>query len=116
MPVPARNDEQTIPEVIGDLKELTIAYAKQETVDPLKGLGRYIGFGIAGSVCLSIGVVVLAIAILRALQTQTDTALTGNLSWIPYLVALAFIGVVAGLAIRAISKDTRERRQDEEAT
>jgi len=114
--VPARNDEQSITEVFGDLKELTIAYAKQETVDPLKGLGRFIGFGVAGSICLSIGVILLAIAILRALQTQTGAHLGGNLSWLPYLAAFAWCALWIGLSIYAISKDAREHRNDEELT
>ena len=114
MAVPARNDEQSIPEVIGDLKELTIAYAKQETVDPLKGLGRYIGFGVAGSLCLGIGVLVLSIALLRVLQTQTDTTFTGNLSWVPYIIAMLFLVAIAGLSVYAISKDARQHRHDEE--
>ena len=114
MAVPARKDEQSIPEVIGDLKELTIAYAKQETVDPLKGLGRYVGFGVAGSLCLGIGVLALTIALLRVLQTQTDTTFTGNLSWIPYVIATVFLLAIAGLAVYAIFKDVRQHRDDEE--
>jgi Putative Actinobacterial Holin-X, holin superfamily III len=109
-----RKDEESVTQVLVDLKDLTVSYAKQETVDPIKGLGRYIGLGVAGSLCLALGVVLLAVGGLRALQTQTGTAFTGNLSWLPYLFTLAFLGVVAGFAVYAISKESRDRQQREE--
>ena len=89
------NDPKSIPQVATELWELTVAYAKQETVDPIKGLGRYVGFGAAGSLCLSIGVILLAIGLLRVLQTQTGSAFTGNLSWLPYVFTLiALVGLI----------------------
>ena len=55
--------------------QLVIDYVKQETLDPLKGLGRYILFGVAGSVALAIGLVVLSVGFLRLLQGETGTDL-----------------------------------------
>jgi hypothetical protein len=111
--VPAHKDDQSITEVLGDLKDLTVAYAKQETIEPLKGIGRYVGFGVAGSLFLSIGVLLFAVAVLRYLQTQTGSTFTGNLSWIPYVITMAFLAVVAGLAVWTISKDERAHRDGE---
>ena len=34
-----------MPEVATELWSLTKDYARQETVDPLKGVGRYFGYG-----------------------------------------------------------------------
>jgi hypothetical protein len=82
-----------------DAFQLTVDYLKQETVVPLKGLGRFLYMGIAGSFCLAGGILLILIGILRLLQTETGTALTGNWSWVPYAVVvvlgIAIIGVAA---------------------
>ncbi len=92
----------------GDVWQLIVAYAKQETIGEIKPLGRFAIWGAAGSVFLSIGLVLLTLAGLRALQTETGTAFTGHLSWAPYLVTLVGCGIVAGLAARAIGKRPKE--------
>lgn len=75
---------------------LVIAYAKQETVDPLKSLGRFVAWGVAGAVLIATGGVLLALAAVRAAQAETGPHLHGNLSWVPYAggMILALIGVV----------------------
>ncbi|MFP5256784.1 MAG: hypothetical protein ACLGI8_13160 [Acidimicrobiia bacterium] len=92
-----------IPELVSGLWQLTVDYAKQETVDPLKGLGRFVGFGIGGAFALGIGVTLLLLSGLRALQTETGTAFTGNLSWIPYLIAVAVGGLLIALAVARVN-------------
>lgn len=89
-------------ETLTELKDLLVAYAKQETVTPLKNVGRYLAWGLAGSVLVTTGVVLLALSGLRALQTETGSTFTGNLSWIPYLIVLAGLLVVAAIAAKAI--------------
>jgi hypothetical protein len=111
---PVRKDEQSITEVLADLKELTVSYAKQETVDPLRNAGRYLGFGIPGAFCMSLGVLLLGIAGLRALQSQTDTTFTGNWSWAPYLIVSVVLLVLAGLFGWLIFKDAREHKREED--
>ena len=93
-----------LPEVATELWELAQAYAKQETIEPLKGLGAFLGFGVGGAVLLGIGNILLLLAGLRALQTQTGTTFTGNWSWAPYLIAVAGGLVLIGLALRRISR------------
>jgi hypothetical protein len=83
---------------------LIVAYVRQETLDPVKGLGRYVLFGVAGSVALSIGLVVLAVGALRLLQTETGSTFTGNLSWIPYVIIAVLVVLVAYVAVRAVSR------------
>jgi hypothetical protein len=90
----ADNPQQTIRE----LKALVIAYAKQETVDPLKGLLRYVAFGIAGALLIGAGVTFLALGALRALQGDGDGPhFNGNMSWAPYGIVVVGALVIAAL-------------------
>ncbi len=81
----------------GDFVELVKNYAKQETLDPLKGIGRWVGLGVAGSLLLMIGGVSLTLALLRLLQEETGSTFTGNLSWAPHAITLAAVACVIGL-------------------
>ena len=92
---------------VGDLKDLVVGYAKQETVDPLKTLGRYLGFGLAGSVAIGGGLVLLLLALLRGLQELTvfnDPSPTGDSiwSWVPYPITAAGGLLLAGLFLRKL--------------
>ena len=98
---------KSIPEVSSELWALTKTYAKQETVDPLKGVGRYLAFGAAGALLIGFGVVLLMLAALRALQTQTGTTFTGSWSWLPYVIVLVVAAALVGLAVSRITKTER---------
>jgi len=92
-----------------DLKDLVIGYAKQETVDPLKTLGRYLGFGIGGAIAIGIGCVFLLLALLRALQSFGPMEYdTGLWSLIPYGATIIAAGVIIGLAIYTASKGDKK--------
>lgn len=85
---PARSGPAT---QLNDLRELVVGYAKQETVDPLRTLGRSLGFGIAGSVLIGAGLSLLLLALLRGLQQiqffNDPVAFNGGRwSWLPYLI------------------------------
>lgn len=102
-----RAGDKGLPTLAAELWQLVVTYLKQETVVPIKGLGRFLALGVAGSAVLSIGLLLLALALLRALQTETDTTFDGNLSWAPYGITLVACALVAGLAARAIGSHKR---------
>src|SRR5262245_16124280 len=109
---PNRPRTKPLPELVTELRELVIAYVKQETLEPLRSLGRWVGFGVAGSLLLGFGVVFLAMSALRALQEETGDTFTGDWSWVPYLiviVALALGGALVWLA-RGARKARKEAR------
>jgi len=87
-----------------EVVNLVVDYIKQETLDPVKGLGRYVVFGVSGSVAISIGLFVLAVGFLRILQTETGSTFTGNLSWIPYVICAVLVVGIAFIAVKAISR------------
>lgn len=97
-------EPKSVPEVATELWALTKDYARQETVDPLKGVGRYLAYGSAGALLGSIGVILLMLAGLRALQTETGSTFEGNLSWIPYLIVLVVAGALVAYAVSRISR------------
>jgi hypothetical protein len=99
-----------------DAFQLTVDYLKQETVQPLKGLGRFLYMGIAGSFFLAGGILLILVGILRLLQTETGTALTGNWSWVPYVVVMVLGIAVIGIAVwRITAGPARERLPGVEA-
>lgn len=84
--------------------DLVVAYAKQETLGPLRGLGRFVVAGVVATIAWSVGSLLLLVALLRLLQTETGSTFQGNLSWLPYLItAAAAIGVL-GLSVWRITK------------
>ena len=83
----------------GDLPEILKRYVRQETVEPLRALGRFVGFGAAGSVLIGAGAVLVGIGALRLLQGWP--AFEGSWSWVPYLiVAVALMATTALIASR----------------
>lgn len=92
-------DRAGLPDLGSQLWTLVVAYLKQETVQPIKGLGRFVAFGVAGSMVGAVGLVLLVVAGLRAMQEEVG-AFGGAHSWIPYLVCGA--GTVVIMAVTGL--------------
>jgi hypothetical protein len=95
--------EESLPTEFKELIDLIVTYAKQQTLDPLKQLLRWVGFGVAGALLIAIGFLLLGLGLLRAIQSQFRPHLAGDWSWAPYLVVVVFLGVVIALMVRRIS-------------
>lgn len=96
---------------VAELKDLVVGYARQETVDPLKSLGRYLGFGVGGGILVGFGSVLLLLALLRGLQSWDALDGSGAVSLVPYAAALLGAIIVIGLAGYRISKDDTKGQQ-----
>jgi len=51
---------QEIPQLAGELVEMSREYLRQETLEPAKALGKQAGLGIGGAIVMSIGAICLA--------------------------------------------------------
>ncbi|MEK0443655.1 MAG: hypothetical protein ACO3D1_00165 [Ilumatobacteraceae bacterium] len=82
--------------------ELVRDYAKQETLDPLRGAGRWLGVGLIAGFLMSVGIVIVLVGVLRLTQDLllytwfVDQA--DGLSFVPYLVTLA-IGIATSAVV-----------------
>ena len=102
-----RTGDKSVGTIVSELWTLTVDYAKQEIKDPLTGLASYVAWGVATMVLVGIGSILLAIGALRALQTETGSTFTGNLSWAPYGIVLAGAMVVLGIVGALIMRGKR---------
>lgn len=91
-------------EMLTDLWELIRDYAKQETIDPLRSIGRFLMWGLPGAILLTLGLLFGSLAILRGLQTETGAHLTGSWDYVPHIGALLFAALGAGLSTMAIKR------------
>ncbi len=78
-----------------ELVDLVIAYAKQETLEPLKGLGKKAALGLGGALLLGIGGIFCSMAALRAMQSETEFFEEHNLSYLPYFVTVVILVVLS---------------------
>ena len=82
--------------------ELVRDYAKQETLVPLRGAGRWLGVGLIAGFLMSVGIVIVLVGVLRLTQDLllytwfVDQA--DGLSFVPYLVTLA-IGIATSAVV-----------------
>lgn len=91
---------------VGEVFEYVKAYAKQETLGPLKGAGNWLGYGFAAAAALGLGLVLMLLGLLRLVQSEWDRSATGNLSWLAYLIVLVVASALLALTLMRIKKST----------
>jgi hypothetical protein len=97
--------------LVDEFVSMVVAYAKQETLDPVKALGRYVAFGIVGALLIGIGGGLLALAAIRAVQAETGRHVTGSLTYAPYFAGVIVAGVGAGWAVTRIMRGSADKRR-----
>jgi hypothetical protein len=87
-----------IPQLTTELIDMSREYLRQETIEPVKRLGKTAGIGIGGAIAISLGAFFLVLALYSGLKT-----------WLPkgewYVVLARFLsalgaGGAAGLVVR----------------
>lgn len=100
-------------EQFNETVQMVKTYALQETVDPLKTAGKWIGFGLVGAVLIGFATALLTLGLLRLVQTEWPGTFGGRwTSLLPYLFAFLLCVLVASLAFSRINKQplTKEKR------
>jgi hypothetical protein len=69
-----------------DVVETVIAYAKQETLEPLRGAGRWVAIGTVASLSVSIGLAFVLVGVLRLISAISGDAFQSGWSFVPYLI------------------------------
>lgn len=90
--------------LLRELRDLVVAYVKQETVDPLKALGLYVAFGVAGALLIAAGGSLLTLTVIRAIQFEAGVHLSGSLTWVPYVGGILVAGLGAAWAASRIAR------------
>ena len=97
----SQRDSASVSEVIDLVKE----YAKQETIGPIKGAGRWLAAGAAGAALIGAGCVLLVLGVLRMVQNEFGKSFRGSwMTMLPYLFAFVASLAVMGIAAWRISK------------
>ena len=91
-----------------EVQQLLVSYAKQETVEPLKTLGRYFGFGIAGSILVALGTFFIGLGVLRFAQSLSVFTGSSWASTLPYVIALVVLVLFLGLIFLALGRAKRK--------
>jgi uncharacterized BrkB/YihY/UPF0761 family membrane protein len=96
-----------------ELYRLLRRYVIQETVTPIRTIGRTLLFGCVAATLLGIGTVLLLLGVLRVLQTETGRAFAGSWSWVPYpitgILGLIVVAVFGFVLLHARGRDARNR-------
>ena len=105
----SRSERAGVSDVVDVVKE----YARQETLGPLAGAGRWLALGSIGAVFLGLGSVFVLLGTLRLLQTETS-AFDGAWSFVPYLIVLAVAVALTIVTWARVKKATlgKEPRHD----
>ena len=103
-----KKPDKGLPTLATELWEMVVAYLKQETLEPLKGLGRFVAIGMAGALLLGVGLLLLAVAGLRVLQVETAPHWTGHWSWLPYVLTLVGTAAIAAVVASRIGAARRK--------
>lgn len=107
-PSPRHDQDASISELVNTVRD----YAKQETLGPLKGAGKFLAFGAAGALLLGVGLLLVLLGLLRLLQTEWERSASGSLSWLAYLIVLVACGGMIALAVSRINRSSLNKERD----
>lgn len=97
---PARGPIGQVEELFASVKD----YARQETLEPLRGAVRWVGIGSVAALCLGLALVFVSIGVLRFSQHMGGTVLDGSWSFVHYLITLFVVAIVVVITFSRVSR------------
>lgn len=94
---------------VSDVVDSVKQYAKQETVEPLRGALRWLAFGIAGALAIGLGLTLVVVGVLRLSQDLLAKQLDGAWSFVHYVIAAVFSVILVVLALSRVQKKSLSR-------
>jgi len=89
-----------------DVLDLVVAYAKQETIEPLRGALRWILWGLASMAFICTGLVFIVLGVVRASQDVLGESFQQSWSFVSYFAGVLACGIVVAFALNSIKKDS----------
>lgn len=90
---------------VNEVVDAVIAYAKDQTIGPLRGAGRWVLWGAVGAILLGSGALLLILGVLRLVQVEwSSVGSDWNWSWIPYFIALVIAIVLLIVTLTRINR------------
>lgn len=94
---------------VADVVQSVKAYARQETIEPVRGAARWVAVGTVAALSLGLAMVYLALGVLRLSQDLGGSSMAGAWSFVHYLVSLVVTAVLVALAVSRIRQRSLER-------
>ena len=101
MSFPESSRRRNSPDHVTDLVDTVKQYARQETIDPIRGAARWVAVGTVASLSLGLALVFFSLAVLRLSQYIGGQSMSASWSFVHYFIT--FI-VVAGLVALSLSR------------
>jgi hypothetical protein len=89
---------------VGDLFDSVKQYARQETLEPIKGALRWVGVGSVASLSLGLALIFSTLAVLRLSQDLGGTVLDGSWSFLHYFITLIVVAVLVAVTFSRVSR------------
>jgi hypothetical protein len=89
---------------VGDLFDSVKQYARQETLEPIKGAVRWVAVGTLAALCLGLALVFAALGILRLSQDLGGTTLDGSWSFLHYFITLSIVAILVAVTFSRVSR------------
>ena len=89
---------------VGDLFDSVKQYARQETLEPIKGAVRWVAVGTLAALCLGLALVFTALGILRLSQDLGGTTLDGSWSFLHYFITLSIVAILVAVTFSRVSR------------